>query len=295
MRAISSYFPKSHKRFVDETVSIINALLIIFLIRTFIFGLYQVPSGSMETTLLVGESLVSDKLSVWFTPIQRGEVIAFNQPTYEYSETNILMNVIQRYVLGIFWGPQNWTKRVIGIPGDHVQGRVEDGKTVVYINGEKLNEPYVNTYPLAERLKIGTWATFNPYSRADHENRQPISYDVSKSPEDQPFYKTSWDKLLQHNGEIDLMYPGTPLNRGQDVYDVTLKDNEYWCMGDNREGSSDCRACGIIDGKLIHGRVIFRLISFDDPENSWMIMSFLKNPISFWSKIRWNRCFQWIK
>ena len=60
MKAISSYFPKSYKRFIDETVSIINALLIIFLIRTFIFGLYQVPSGSMETALLVGESLVYD-------------------------------------------------------------------------------------------------------------------------------------------------------------------------------------------------------------------------------------------
>ncbi|MBY0109941.1 MAG: signal peptidase I [Candidatus Babeliaceae bacterium] len=294
MRAISSYFPKSYKRFIDETVSIINALIIIFLIRTFIFGLYQVPSGSMETTLLVGESLVSDKLSIWFTPIKRGEVIAFNQPTYDYSE-NVLMNVIERYVLGIFWGPQNWTKRVIGIPGDHVQGRIEDGKTVVYINGERLIEPYVNTYPLARQLKVGTWATFNPYNKEDYYNIQPISYDVSKSPEEQPFYKTSWAKLLHKDGKLVLIEPGTPQERGIDVYDIHLKDNEYWCMGDNRLGSSDCREIGIVDGKLIHGRVIFRLFSFDDPENSWMIISFLKNPITFWSKIRWNRCLQWIK
>lgn len=294
MRAISSYFPKTYKRAIDETVSIINALIIIFLIRTFIFGLYQVPSGSMETTLLVGESLVSDKLTIWFTPIKRGEVIAFNQPTYEYSE-NIIVNWFERYVLGIFWGPQNWTKRVIGIPGDRVQGRIEDGRTVVYINGEKLNEPYVNTYPLARQLKVGTWATFNPYNRADYANIQPISYDVSKSPQDQPFYKTSWEKLLQKDGQIVLIQPGIPQERGLDVYDVTLKDNEYWCMGDNRLGSSDCREVGVVDGKLIHGRVIFRLISWDDSENSWMILSLLKNPISFWSKIRWNRCFQWIK
>ncbi len=294
MRAISSYFPKSYKRFIDETVSIINALVVIFLIRTFIFGLYQVPSGSMETTLLVGESLVSDKLTVWFTPIKRGEVIAFNQPTYDYSE-NPAMNFFQRYFLGIFWGPQNWTKRVIGIPGDHVQGRIEDGKTVVYINGEKLNEPYVNTYPLAQQAKVGNWDDLNRYSRDSYANIQPISYDPAKSPEDQPFYKTSLTKLYRKNGTIELIYPGTPLSRGQDVYDIHLKDNEYWCMGDNREGSSDCREFGVIDGKLIHGRVIFRLISWDDPENSWMIISFLKNPISFWSKIRWDRCFQWIK
>lgn len=293
MNYIHSFFPKSWHRFVDETISIFNALVIIFLIRTFIFGLYQVPSGSMETTLLVGESLVSDKLTVWFKPIQRGEIIAFNQPTYEYSE-NTLVNYLQRYVLGIFWGPQNWTKRVIGIPGDHVQGRIEDGKTVVYINGEKLNEPYVNTYPLARQVKTGTWANFNPYNKADYANLQLISYDTTKSPADQPFYKTSYDKLFIRDGKIVLIEPGTPQDRGIDVYDLVLKENEYWCMGDNRLGSSDCREVGVIDGKLIHGRVIFRLISWDDPETSWMIISFLKNPISFWSKIRWDRCFQWI-
>ncbi len=293
MKYVHSFFPKSWHRFVDETISIFNALVIIFLIRTFIFGLYQVPSGSMETTLLVGESLVSDKLTVWFKPIQRGEIIAFNQPTYEYSE-NTLVNYLQRYVLGIFWGPQNWTKRVIGIPGDHVQGCIEDGKTVVYINGEKLNEPYVNTYPLARQVKVGTWANFNPYNRADYANLQPISYDTTKSPEAQPFYKTSYDKLFIRDGNIVLIEPGTPQDRGIDVYDLVLGENEYWCMGDNRLGSSDCREVGVIDGKLIHGRVIFRLISWDDPETSWMIISFLKNPISFWSKIRWDRCFQWI-
>ena len=52
---------------------------IAFLIRTFIFGLYKVPSGSMETTLLVSESFVSDKLSYWFTKPKRGDIIAFKE------------------------------------------------------------------------------------------------------------------------------------------------------------------------------------------------------------------------
>lgn len=282
MKSLHSYFPHSWKRAVDETVSIINALVVIFLIRTFIFGLYQVPSGSMETTLLVGESLVSDKLTVWFSPIKRGEVIAFNQPTYEYSE-NAFVNLIQRYALGIFWGPQNWTKRVIGIPLDHVQGKIEDGKTVVYINGEKISESYVNKLPLAYEIVNGTRGV------------RPITYDPAFSPENQPYYKTTEKQLVHRDGQIFLDQPGTPLDRGCDVFDVTLGENEYWCMGDNRKGSSDCREVGVIDGKLIHGRVIFRLFSFDDADNSWMILSFLKNPITFWSKIRWNRCLQWVR
>lgn len=292
MRSLHSFFPRAYKKYVDETVSIINTLLIIFLVRTFIFGLYQVPSGSMEPTLLVGESLVSDKLSVWFMPIKRGEVIAFNQPTYEYSE-NPVVNIFQRYVLGIFWGPQNWTKRVIAIPGDRLKGRIENGKTVIYLNGERLDEPYVNPYPLAIQLRSGTWT--EQFSSRKRENVREITYDPTKSPEDQPFYRTTLDKLLTRNGEIALIYPGTPLDHGQDVFDITLNENEYWCMGDNREGSSDCRAVGPVDGKLIHGRVLFRLFSWDDPEYSWMILSFLRDPLHFFQKIRWNRCLQWIK
>lgn len=282
MKALHSYFPASCKRAIDEVVSIINALVIIFLIRTFIFGLYQVPSGSMENTLLVGESLVSDKLSVWFTDIKRGEVIAFNQPTYDYSE-NTAIDFIQRYLLGIFWGPQNWTKRVIGIPGDHVQGRIEEGKAAVYINGKKIDECYVNTYPLATEFFQNS------------QGARLISYDPSFTPEKQPFYKTSLNRLQQWADEIQLIQPGTPLSHGRDVYDIILRNNEYWVMGDNRLGSSDCRDIGPIDGKLIHGRVVFRLFSFDDAENSWMIISFLRNPMLFLSKIRWDRCFQWIK
>src|SRR3989337_1425775 len=99
-------------------------LLIVFLIRTFGFGLYQVPSGSMETTLLVGERFFADKFSYLFREPAYGDVISFNEPpvSFNYSN-NKLVNLFQRYV----WGPSNWTKRVIGIPGDEVHGVIEDG------------------------------------------------------------------------------------------------------------------------------------------------------------------------
>ena len=106
-----------------------------FFIRTYFYGLYRVPTGSMETTLLVGELFLADKLTPWFMPIKRGDIIAFNDPNFNYSE-NALINLWQRYV----WGPSNWTKRVIGIPGDHVRGVVEDGHPVIYLNSKKLDE-----------------------------------------------------------------------------------------------------------------------------------------------------------
>lgn len=261
-------------------------LLIVFLIRTFVFGLYQVPTGSMETTMLVGERFFADKFSYLVRDPQRGEIIAFNEPKYNYS-SNPLVYFWQQYV----WGPSNWTKRVIGLPGDHVRGVVEDGKPVVYVNGKKLDEPYLNKYPLIES--------------ADHPLR---SYDPSKSFVDQPFYRIT-NPLFDSYGELRLRHPQTPNDRefgcpavwqggsrfynGTDEFSVKLGPDEYWLMGDNRKGSSDSRCIGPVKRNLIHGRIIFRIWSIDS-DWSWWILDLLANPIDFWKRVRWDRFFQWI-
>ena len=66
-----------------------------------------------------------------------------NDPEYKYSN-NYFKRLFQRYV----WGPQNWTKRIIGIPGDTIRRAIER-HPVVYRNGIKLDEPYINAYPLS--------------------------------------------------------------------------------------------------------------------------------------------------
>src|SRR5579872_4732903 len=98
---------KKQQSFLSSAVEFIFLLTVVFLIRTFFFGLYQVPTGSMETTMLVGERFFADKLSYNFRSPRYGEIIAFNSPEFKYS-TNPLMKLFQRYV----WGPDNWTKRV---------------------------------------------------------------------------------------------------------------------------------------------------------------------------------------
>ena len=119
----------------DSTRELIFLLGIVVLVRTFGFGLYQVPTGSMETTMLVGERFFADKLTPLFSAPKRLEIISFNDPLYQYSK-NSVMRIVQEY----FWGPSNWTKRVIGLPGDKIRGTVENGKPVVYVNGVKLDE-----------------------------------------------------------------------------------------------------------------------------------------------------------
>ncbi len=282
-------------------------LILVFLIRTFGFGLYQVPSGSMETTMLVGERFFADKFSYLFTSPERGDIISFNDPTFNYSQDKI-MRLWQEYV----WGPSNWTKRVIGRPGDDVEGRIEDGKPVIYLNGNKLDEPYLNKYPLIGVYKVdpsGLFQHMNGRSIDDFwRNVTFYSYDPDYSYADQPFYKMKANRIVTGaDGKPIMMWPGTPIREpqedrvaeskeenywdGSDVFHVKLGENQYWCMGDNRLGSKDCRCFGPIDGRLIHGKIIFLIWSLDSDE-SWWIVDLLKHPIDFWKRMRWSRFFR---
>lgn len=283
-------------------------LLVVFLIRTFGFGLYQVPTGSMETTMLVGERFFADKLTPLFTKIQRGEVIAFNDPVYPYSNNN-LIRLFQEYV----WGPANWTKRVIGIPGDRVRGTIEDGKPVIYLNGKKLDEPYINKHPLARVWKIEPIEveTQRRLKGPDvvYELLSPKSFDLSSPIEKQPFYHMKRSRVIMDGDAPLLVYPGTPIYpsddaprqvagknywSGSDEFDVILGADQYWVMGDNRLGSKDCRWFGPIPGRLIHGRIMYRVWSVDSDE-SWWILDLIKHPIDFWSRVRWVRWFQRVR
>ena len=243
----------------------------------------------METTMLIGESYFADKFSYIFSKPKRGDIISFDEPTYQYSE-NKFKNVLEHYAGGIFWGPQNWTKRVIGIPGDHVQGKIEDGKTVIYLNEKKLEEPYTNKYPLVPtdmQLSGLGWK----------------SYDKNFSYYDQPFYRMNGhivkaaQKLWEEHGIPGIREPGTPLGtlfRGSDIFDVHLKNGQYWGMGDNRLGSYDSRAWGPIDESYIRGRIVFRILSFD-VQGSSIILDIIKHPLDFWTRVRWSRCLQRVK
>ncbi len=317
---------KHHKKqgLVAQIVEFGFLLLVVFLIRTFIFGLYQVPTGSMETTMLVGERFFADKFSYVFRNPRHGEIIAFNDPEFVYS-TNPFMRLFQRYV----WGPSNWTKRVIGIPGDVIRGVIEDGKPVIYRNGIKLDESYINAYPLihvyrqdfavlqdqieeevqkASRGYRVDKVAVERYTQQRLESETTWrSYDPTAAYEEQPFYDFNESRIVHDiHGNIELLVPGTPLPsktgtsspdetsnnwNKSDVFYIKLGENEYWCMGDNRLGSKDCRFFGPINGNEIHGRIIFRIWSIDSDE-SWWIVDLIKHPINFWQRVRWSRFFQ---
>ncbi len=321
------YAAKKKKSFLANIVEIIALLLIVFLIRTYIFGLYQVPTGSMETSMLVGERFFADKLSYVFRNPERGEVIAFNEPPqfYNYSK-NKIMNLFEHYV----WGPSNWTKRVIGKPGDEVRGVIEEGKPAIYLNGQKLVEPYLNKYPLIHvfkedplKIQMALQRQFQTLLLAGIDRNTvesminqefqhqitPRSYDPNASFLQQPFYRIDPSRIERtEEGSLDLIWPGTPIRSkrletpatgsnywdGSDEFYVKLGADEYWLMGDNRLGSKDSRYFGPVKRSFIHGRILFRIWSLDS-DYSWWIVDLLQHPLDFWSRMRWGRFFQLVR
>lgn len=281
IQKIITWYKRPNKSFIADTLeSLIVIIPLVFLIKTYIFGLYQVPTCSMENTMLVGERFFADKMTPFFRGPRHGEIIAFNCPTYNYSK-NPVINWYQRYVdLSIV----SWTKRVIGLPGDHIEGKIEDDRAVIYRNGEKLDEPYVNKYPIVELYK--------PHLIENNNFQKGFvrrTIDLNKKPKEQPFYRldpVEMARAKQYTNKT-IYYPNE--HDSHDVFDVQLGENEYWVMGDNRRGSYDSRGWGILPGHYIHARILFRLWSSDSDE-SWWIVDLIKHPIDFWRRMRWSRC-----
>ena len=108
--------------------SLLGTVVIAVFVITFIVQAFQIPSESMENTLLIGDYLLVDKVhygprGMWghlapYEPIHHGDIIVFKYP----------VNPTQHFV-----------KRVIGVPGD----RVRLIRKRVYVNGQPLTEPYV--------------------------------------------------------------------------------------------------------------------------------------------------------
>ena len=106
--------------------SAIIAAIIAFVIVTYVARSFIIPSSSMVPTLKPGDVILVEKVSYRFFPIKRGDIVVFHPP---------IPNETRFFV-----------KRVIGLPGDTVE--VHDG--YVYINGYKLDEPYIASKPQYE-------------------------------------------------------------------------------------------------------------------------------------------------
>ncbi len=126
---------RKRRRAGIEWVTIIGiALLVSAFARVFVFQTYYIPSASMEPTLLIGDRIIVDKLSVTFGTVNTGDIIVFKAPAAVATQCGDSVSDL--------------VKRVVGVPGDKVSSK---GDTIL-INGVALKENWPHNEPLGARF-----------------------------------------------------------------------------------------------------------------------------------------------
>jgi len=142
---------KSRRRgWIEWFIVLVVAVGLSFVVRTFVFQTYFIPSASMEPTLQIGDRIVINKLSVDFGTVNVGDVIVFKAPPNEHCGVVV----------------PDLVKRVIGVPGD----RLSSTGNTIYVNGKALVENWTHTEPLGPPIKKITLKTNQYFVMGDNHN-----------------------------------------------------------------------------------------------------------------------------
>jgi len=214
---------------LDWTAGLFPVIVIVFVLRSFLFEPFKIPSGSMIPTLLVGDLILVNKFTYGIrlpvintkitqgTPPARGDVMVFRyppQPSVDY------------------------IKRVVGLPGDEV----------AYLNKRlTVNGQPVDTQAVPDFFDEDTMRYFKQYEETLGTHKHRILND-----DDRPAYVP---------GASDFSYRS---NCRYTVEGVTCKvpDGHYFMMGDNRDNSLDSRFWGFVPDQNIIGRAFMIWMNF---------------------------------
>ena len=216
---------------LDWTAGLFPVILAVFLLRSFLFEPFKIPSGSMIPTLLVGDLILVNKFHYGLrlpvlntkltegTPPQRGDVMVFRYPPKPSLD---------------------YIKRVVGVPGDEV----------AYLNKRlTINGQAMPTAAVPEFFDDDVMRYFKQYEEIFGERRHRVLND-----DDRPAFVPGTDE-----------YPFKDQCR-YTVEGVVCKvpPGHYFMMGDNRDNSLDSRYWGFVPDKNIVGRAFFVWMNFSN-------------------------------
>ncbi len=249
-----------------ETAKIvIQALALAILVRIFFYQPFNIPSGSMKETLLVGDYLFVSKLSYGYSrhSIPFGGTI-LSSPMFD---GRIFASQPKRGDVVVFkWPKDNSTdyiKRLVGMPGDEIQML----KGELYINGT-----------VVPKRRVGSFSTYENGNQID-----PI-----------PVYEETLPEGLKYRVLDADDNQGGSDNTG--IFKVPI--GHYFMMGDNRDNSSDSRfslvknGVGFVPFENLVGRaeIIFFSGAFDEPK-AFRITA----PWTWPFDVRWSRFFSLVR
>lgn len=130
----------------DIAIIIVMALLISFVIKTWLLRAFYIPSASMENTLDVNDRILVNQLAGPVMSIERGDIVVFDDPGGWLDPAMTAgedkgFNLLEFVGLVPADAGQQLIKRVIGLPGDNVACCDEAGR--ITINGEPIDETYL--------------------------------------------------------------------------------------------------------------------------------------------------------
>ena len=138
----------------DLIIIVAAALLISFVVKTFLFRSFFIPSASMENTLMVDDRIIVNELVPDVFPLQHGDVVVFSDPggwlpNYDSPDPDLVTAALDLIATVVGFGgsdsEDHLVKRLIGLPGDRVV--CCDANGLLQVNGKSVNEPYIVTTP----------------------------------------------------------------------------------------------------------------------------------------------------
>jgi signal peptidase I len=215
---------------LDWTAGLFPVILIVFLLRSFLFEPFKIPSGSMVPTLLVGDLILVNKYHYGVRlPVINKKIIANHDP--------------QRGDVMVFRYPVDprvdYIKRVVGIPGDEV----------AYLNQKlAINGQPVPTKPLGDFYDEDSMRYVPMYAELLGSVEHRILVDPRRPAffgGDQKSFPMHENCRYQPEGVVCKVPPG-----------------HYFMMGDNRDNSQDSRFWGFVPDENIVGKAFFVWMNF---------------------------------
>jgi signal peptidase I len=149
---VTGRLPRRLRIAVDWIVTIVGAIAIVLAIKAWVVNPYRIPSSSMEPTLhcarpapgceaRFSDRVLANRFIYHFHDPHRGDVIVFKTPPAAKAKCG---------------AGGTFVKRIIGLPGERVGIRLKRGAAYVYVDGKRLDEPYIQN----DRRDIGPEETF---------------------------------------------------------------------------------------------------------------------------------------